>query len=223
MLARDYSQRRVAFGQTIANFPLHMQVLSRMEVEIRGSLLLLLKVAILLGKSELGVATVDELLLLRLMSPVLKMYTAKQAVSVVSEGLEVFGGQGYMEDSRLPVIFRDCQVLPIWEGTTSVLSMDVVRSFSKTRYEVLSALHRSIISSIENAKQNPDLKDACLKVETSIKHITGFVEKFSHLLNVAAKDISFSIARTYIGALLIENVWLTKNLTDLTAARRYVY
>ncbi|GFU15523.1 acyl-CoA dehydrogenase family member 11 [Nephila pilipes] len=110
-LSRDYSRKRVAFGKTLAEIPLHMRVLSTIEMEIRGSLLLLLKVGILLGKTEVGVSTTDEMLLLRLMSPILKLYTAKQAVAVASEGLETFGGQGYMEDSRLPVILRNAQVI----------------------------------------------------------------------------------------------------------------
>jgi alkylation response protein AidB-like acyl-CoA dehydrogenase len=51
----------------------------------------------------------------------LKLYTAKQAINISSEGLETFGGQGYIEDTGLPTIFRDHQVLSIWEGTTNVL------------------------------------------------------------------------------------------------------
>lgn len=50
MLARDYSQKRTAFGKQISKYPLHMQVLSRMEVEVRGSLLLLVKVCNLNNK-----------------------------------------------------------------------------------------------------------------------------------------------------------------------------
>ena len=47
-----------------------------------------------------------DLLLLRLMTPVAKLYTGKQAVAVVSEGLECFGGQGYIEDTGLPGMLR---------------------------------------------------------------------------------------------------------------------
>ena len=41
------------------------------------------------------------------MTPVLKLFTAKEAVALISEGLEAFGGVGYMENSRLPVLLRD--------------------------------------------------------------------------------------------------------------------
>ena len=52
----------------------------------------------------------QDLLLLRLLTPVAKMYTAKSAMSVISEGLECFGGQGYIEDTGLPNLLRDSQV-----------------------------------------------------------------------------------------------------------------
>ena len=67
------------------------------------------------------------------MTPVAKFYTAKSAVVTVSEGLECFGGQGYIEDTGLPAMLRDAQVLPIWEGNSSVMSLDVVRAIQKTK------------------------------------------------------------------------------------------
>lgn len=53
-----------------------------------------------------------------------------QCVPHISEGIECFGGQGYIEDTGLPTLLRDAQVTPIWEGTTNVLSLDVLRVFS---------------------------------------------------------------------------------------------
>ena len=47
-----------------------------------------------------------------------------------SEVLEAFGGAGYIEDTGLPALLRDAQVLPIWEGTTNVLSLDLLRALS---------------------------------------------------------------------------------------------
>ncbi len=77
------------------------------------------------------------------MTPVLKLFTAKESVSLISEGLEAFGGLGYMENTRIPVILRDAQVLPIWEGTTNILSLDFVNDIFKNfkeNYEILKSL-----------------------------------------------------------------------------------
>jgi hypothetical protein len=60
----------------------------------------------------------------------MKLTTGKQTVAVVSEVLETFGGAGYLEDTGLPALLRDAQVLPIWEGTTNVLSLDAVRALA---------------------------------------------------------------------------------------------
>ncbi|GFU30972.1 acyl-CoA dehydrogenase family member 11 [Nephila pilipes] len=200
-LSRDYSRKRVAFGKTLAEIPLHMRVLSTIEMEIRGSLLLLLKVGILLGKTE-------------------KLYTAKQAVAVASEGLETFGRQGYMEDSRLPVILRNAQVLPIWEGTTNVMSLDVIRSL-KTNSETLMSLKKSITLCMEAGKKEGALQESGSKVDKSINYILRFIKNYPELLNIAARDISYSIARSYIGALLIENAAITKKKTDIFTAKQW--
>ena len=81
-----------------------------METETRACTALMLDLAHKLGKEECGTADDKDRLLLRLMMPVAKMYTGKRAVSVVSEGLECFGGQGYIEDTGLPGMLRDAQV-----------------------------------------------------------------------------------------------------------------
>jgi len=61
-----------------------------------------------------------------------KLFTAKEAVGVVSEAIECLGGTGYMEDSHMAGLLREVQVLPIWEGTTNVLSLDVLRVMHRT-------------------------------------------------------------------------------------------
>jgi alkylation response protein AidB-like acyl-CoA dehydrogenase len=65
----------------------------------------------LLGKMECNQASNEENELLRFLTPILKLYTAKQSIAVCSEGLEAFGGQGYIEDTGLPNLLRDSQVI----------------------------------------------------------------------------------------------------------------
>jgi hypothetical protein len=83
-----------------------------------------------MGRRESGEASDAEALLLRVLTPVAKLVTGKQAVAVASEALEAFGGAGYVEDTGLPRLLRDAQVLPIWEGTTNVLSLDLLRALA---------------------------------------------------------------------------------------------
>jgi alkylation response protein AidB-like acyl-CoA dehydrogenase len=129
-LARDYARRRTAFGTALTERPLHAEVLAELEAEREGAFLLAFRAAALLGLAEAGEAGPAERALLRAVTPVAKLTTAKQAVQVASEALECFGGAGYVEDTGLPRLLRDAQVLPIWEGTTSVLSLDLLRALA---------------------------------------------------------------------------------------------
>lgn len=128
MLATDYADRREAFGRPLAELPLHGATLESLELERTTAMLLAFETARLQGRHEGGLATAQEEAVLRLLTPVAKLMTAKQAVAGISEALECFGGAGYVEDTGLPRLLRDAQVLPIWEGTTNVLSLDVLRA-----------------------------------------------------------------------------------------------
>jgi hypothetical protein len=67
---------------------------------------------------------------LRLVAPIAKLTTGRLAVASASEYLEAFGGAGYVEDTGIPRLLRDAQVLPMWVGTTNVLSVDVIRALA---------------------------------------------------------------------------------------------
>jgi alkylation response protein AidB-like acyl-CoA dehydrogenase len=129
-LARDYAGRRSAFGARLADKALHVQTLAELEAEYQAAFLLTFRLLELLGKVEAQEATDWERRLVRALQPIAKLLTGKQAVAHASEVLEAFGGAGYVEDTGLPVLLRDAQVLPIWEGTTNVLSLDLLRALT---------------------------------------------------------------------------------------------
>ena len=161
-------------------------------------------VSLLLGKSEANVASVDDLHLLRLLTPLLKLYTAKQAISVSSEGLETFGGQGYIEDTGLPTIFRDSQVLSIWEGTTNVLSLDVLRCIEKSKGEVIKSFGLTIKNTCEIGLKSNDeyIKASASHIMKSSHDLVKFMMKNQDLLMNCARDFSFSLCRLFIGMLI---------------------
>src|SRR5690242_12738753 len=126
-LASDYARKRVAFGAPLSEKPLHRDTLATLAAETEAAFHLAFYVAELTGRSESGEISEDDALLLRVLTPVMKLTTGKQAVAVASEVLEMFGGAGYVEDTGLPVLLRVSKVLPIWEGTTNVLALDTLR------------------------------------------------------------------------------------------------
>jgi alkylation response protein AidB-like acyl-CoA dehydrogenase len=127
-LCRDYAGRREAFGAPLAEAPLHQELLADLQAETEGAFHLAFRLAELLGLDEVGEATDAERALLRMLTPIAKLMLGKQAVAVTSEAIEAFGGAGYVEDTGLPRLLRDAQVLPIWEGTTNVLALDSLRA-----------------------------------------------------------------------------------------------
>lgn len=130
-LASDYARRRRAFGRTLIEHPLHRRTLEILEAETALALVLVFRAAELQGRVETGTAGSAEEAALRLLTPLVKLFTGKQAVRIASEALECFGGAGYVEDTGLPRLLRDAQVLPIWEGTTNVLSLDALRAIER--------------------------------------------------------------------------------------------
>jgi alkylation response protein AidB-like acyl-CoA dehydrogenase len=130
-LARDYARRRAAFGSVLALKPLHADTLAGLQAEAEAALHLTFYAAGLTGGEEAGELDERGARMLRLLTPLMKLTTARAAVSVASETIEAFGGAGYVEDTGLPVLLRDAQVLSIWEGTTNVLSLDALRTALK--------------------------------------------------------------------------------------------
>jgi acyl-CoA dehydrogenase len=128
--ARVYAgARSVAGGRLNAN-PLHRSTLALLAVDAQAAFLLAGYAFELLGRAEVDGDTAADREL-RLVAALAKLTTGKLAVASASEYLECFGGAGYVEDTGIPRLLRDAQVLPIWEGTTNVLSVDVVRTLAR--------------------------------------------------------------------------------------------
>uniref|UniRef100_A0A914EB01 Acyl-CoA dehydrogenase n=1 Tax=Acrobeloides nanus TaxID=290746 RepID=A0A914EB01_9BILA len=228
--ARDYATKRVAFGQKLSDWPLHMATIAKMEVQARASFLLFMESVRLLGKQEAGKATVNELLNLRLMTPIAKLYNAKVAMPLISEGLECFGGQGYIEDNWLPQALRDAQVGTIWEGTTNVLSLDVLRVLAG-KENALEEFKKFILCILEENKDKNSTKlEECKKsLLNALDHLLDFLPKVvekslenTMRIDRGAREIAFAIAKIYCGAFLISHAsHQVGNETDEDVACRF--
>jgi putative acyl-CoA dehydrogenase len=205
-LARDYAGRRVAFEKPLSEHPLHVETLASMELEWRAGFLLAFQVVELLGRQECGTATADELAMLRVLIPVAKLYTAKQAVAVASEALECFGGAGYIEDTGLPRLLRDAQVLSIWEGTTNVLSLDVLRAMEKT--SGFESFRQDARRRLDMIRGKP-LGTAVDTVRHAIQGVEEFAERIKRqgreFAEPRARGFAYAIARVAAALLLIEH------------------
>jgi alkylation response protein AidB-like acyl-CoA dehydrogenase len=128
--ARAYAGARSVAGGRLVTNPLHRTTLATLAVDAQAAFALAAHAFALLGRVEVDGDRGAEAEL-RLVAPLAKLTTGKLAVASASEILECFGGAGYVEDTGLPRMLRDAQVLPIWEGTTNVLAIDVVRALHR--------------------------------------------------------------------------------------------
>lgn len=128
--ARAYAGVRRAGGGLLWDSPLHRATLGTLAVDAAGAFALAGHAFALLGRVEVD-GDADAAAELRIVAPLAKLATGKLAVWSASEYLEAFGGAGYVEDTGVPRLLRDAQVLPIWEGTTNVLALDVLRAAAR--------------------------------------------------------------------------------------------
>ena len=226
-LAKDYARRRVAFGAPLADKPLHIDTLASLEAEYEGAFLLTFRAVELLGKEEAGELSEHETALLRLLTPIVKLTTAKQGVAVASEVLEAFGGAGYIEDTGLPRLLRDAQVLPIWEGTTNVLSLDLLRALGKLG--TLEPLAREVHDAVAGA--DPGLKVAAETALRAVEHAQAWLMKTMeggpHAVEAGARRLAMTLGRALELGFLVREATRSKKYGDeakpAAAARRFAW
>ena len=225
-LAFDYAGKRVAFGSTLAEKALHMDTLLGLQAEAEAAFHLAFYVAELTGRSEAGEISEDDAWLLRLLTPIMKLTTAKQAVAVASEVLESFGGAGYVEDTGLPVLLRDSQVLPIWEGTTNVLALDTLRALGTTQSiaPLLAATTRMFESF-----HDPALMDLARVVTAGLNHAESWLRESQaadrSVIEAGARRFALTLGRATELALLLRHAqWsesIEKDKRPTASARRF--
>jgi hypothetical protein len=195
-----------------------------MQAEYEGAFHLTFRAVELLGREEAGEITEQETQLLRLITPIAKLTTGKQAVQIASETLEAFGGAGYVEDTGLPRILRDAQVLPIWEGTTNVLALDVLRALA--RVGSLEPVAREVAA--RTAKPDAKLTGAAETARKAIAHAEAWLAETRtrglDATEAGARRFALTLGRALELALLVDHAtWAAKETKDerpLAAARR---
>ncbi len=219
-LARAYARERQAFGARLEALPLHRETLADMEVETRAATLLAFELVELIGRDEARAIDDEGRALLRLITPITKLLTAKQAIAVVSEAIEAFGGAGYVEDTGLPVLLRDTHVLSIWEGTTNVLALDLLLRADLANG--LSALRNRVRAALRGAPA--ELADpAAAAIERAAEWLKASADP--RALQVGARRFAVTIGRALELALLVEHAGAAAKRGDgaaaIAAARRF--
>ena len=127
-LALRHTTTRGAFGSSIADRPMMVNVLADMAVEVEAATLMALRVA---KATDLMNASEHERLLARIATPAAKFFNCSRAPSIAFEALQCHGGNGFIEEGPMARVYRESPLNSVWEGTANMMCMDVRRAMSK--------------------------------------------------------------------------------------------
>ena len=155
--ARWHAEHRAAFGKLLVDQPLMRNVLADLELETEAAIALGLRLANAVDDSEAG--SEPERLLRRIALPAAKFHVTKRTTSVTGEALECLGGNGYVEESGMPRLYREAPVNSVWEGSGNVNALDLLRAVSREEgvVDVLLAeldLARGVNSDFDSASKD---------------------------------------------------------------------
>lgn len=134
--AAHHAQHRQAFGRALAAQPLMRQVLADLALESEAAMAWALRLARAVDERHQPAARA----LVRVGTPAAKLWVCKRAIAAIAECMEVWGGNGYVEEGPLPRLYREAPVNSIWEGSGSIMALDVLRALQRDP-DCLQALH----------------------------------------------------------------------------------
>jgi putative acyl-CoA dehydrogenase len=122
--ALHHARHRRVFGMPLSEQPMMRCVLADMALDVEAAVALVLR---LCRAFDRAAADAGEAARARLLTPAVKYWVCKSAPAFVYEAMECLGGNGYVEDSLLPRLYREAPVNAIWEGSGNVMALDVLR------------------------------------------------------------------------------------------------
>jgi acyl-CoA dehydrogenase len=143
--AAIYAAHREQWGQRIDRYPLVRETLVDVLVELEAGMALTYECA---SASRSMFGAEEGRLLRRILVPLAKVRATREAIGAASQALEMFGGNGYMEDWPMARQLRDAQCHTIWEGTENICSLDVRRAMRNDN------AHTALITRVEAALDN---------------------------------------------------------------------
>ncbi|MEJ0013628.1 MAG: acyl-CoA dehydrogenase family protein [Bauldia sp.] len=144
--AVHHCRYRKAGGQVLIEQPLMTRVLADMALDAVASAALAFRLAESYDRAADDPA---EAAFARLMTPAVKYWTSKVAPSMIGEAMEALGGNAYVEESRLPRLYRDAPANSMGEGTGNIMALEVMRVLRKSSEPL-----ESVLANVEDALGN---------------------------------------------------------------------
>ncbi|MEO6821638.1 MAG: acyl-CoA dehydrogenase family protein [Candidatus Nanopelagicales bacterium] len=183
-----HTRHRAAFGHLLVDQPLMASVLADLVVEYEASLALGMRLAATFDSADPQAAA-----LRRLALPAAKFWVCKRTSSAVGEALECLGGNGYVEDSGMPRLYREAPVNSVWEGSGNVTALDLVRALTREP----DALDAYLAEVGEAAGADPRLDAAVTDLLTSLADLSEPESR--------ARRLAEQVATVLAGSLLVRH------------------
>ncbi len=187
--ALHHAACRSAFQKKLIDQPLMRNVLAELALESEAATALLMRLA---GAFDRSAGDPGELAFARLGTPVAKYWICKRAPLVAVEALECLGGNGYVEESILPRLYREAPVNSVWEGSGNVICLDVLRAMARDPDAV-----RLLLAEIAQSRGGDARLDRAQDRLQQILAQAGDEERARHLVE--------QLAMVMIGALLVRH------------------
>jgi putative acyl-CoA dehydrogenase len=123
--ALHHARHRIVFQKRLVDQPMMAGVLADMALEAEAAIALVMR---LCRSFDLAAGDPGEAARARLLTPAIKFWVCKRAPAFVYEAMECLGGNGYVEESLLPRLYREAPVNAIWEGSGNAMALDVLRA-----------------------------------------------------------------------------------------------
>jgi putative acyl-CoA dehydrogenase len=180
-----HAAHRSAFGALLADQPLMQNVLADLAVESEAATTLAVRLAAAVDAAD----EPHEAAFRRIALPLAKYWVCKRTPFAVAEALECLGGNGYVEDSGMPLLFRESPLNSIWEGSGNVNALDVLRALGRSP-EALDAW----LSEVGLARgEDPRLDRAVEAVLTELADLTDLEMRARRLASLMAQCLQASL------------------------------
>ncbi|MES2130468.1 MAG: acyl-CoA dehydrogenase family protein [Pseudomonadota bacterium] len=133
--AIDHTRQRHAFGKRLVDQPLMRNVLADMALESEAATQLMMRMTEAFDRDDSPLERAYQ----RIVTPAGKLWTTKRSIELSAEAMEVFGGNGYMDEGPMGRLYRETPVLSIWEGSGNVMALDMLRAIAREP-EAMAAL-----------------------------------------------------------------------------------
>jgi acyl-CoA dehydrogenase len=150
----EHARARVVFGKPLMEQPLMRNTILPLALEAEAALGLIFHSGDMLQKADAGDENAKSLI--RVLTPIAKHYICKKARWVTGEAMEIRGGNGYIEDWPNSRLLRDSHLGSIWEGSSNVIALDVLRCMKQYRaHQVITESMLKKLSTLETTDAAP--------------------------------------------------------------------